>query len=290
MLRFSRLAADSWGVKRIGLVAIAALLLAGGESGALANQPVAGKSVVGGSRIGVAQVPFVVSVLTQRTLCTGSVVSPVRVVTAAHCVAPSGMRVRAGSASALAGGQEVAVSSVEVHPEYRRMRNGGLVNDIAVLTLAEPVGAPPIELADPALDAAMTALGAPAFAVGFGHGQVDARKKPKLGLLRAALQYSRPGLCARYKLPPATSFCTVGERWGAARAGGKRRSIRRSPCQGDSGGPLVGFSPSGPRLVGVASTVGGKRPRGFAWVRCGLQGQGAVYTRVSAFLAFVQGA
>ncbi|MGZ5412851.1 MAG: trypsin-like serine protease [Solirubrobacterales bacterium] len=63
-----------------------------------------------------------------------------------------------------------------------------------------------------------------------------------------------------------------------------------APCQGDSGGPLVGFSPSGPRLVGVASTVGGKRPRGFAWVRCGLQGQGTVYTRASAFLAFVQGA
>ena len=287
---FPRCAADVWGVKRTGLVAILVLLLACGGSAALAKSPVAGKSVVGGSRISVAQVPYVVSVLTERTLCTGSVVSPVRVVTAAHCVVPAQMRVRAGSASALAGGQEVAVSSVKVHPEYRRMRNGGLVNDIAVLTLAEPVGAPPIKLADPALDAAMTAAGVPAFAVGFGHGQVDARKKPQIGILRGALQFFRPGLCTRYKLPAATSLCTVGERWGAARTGDKRRSFRRSPCQGDSGGPLVGFSPSGPQLVGVASTVGGKRPRGFAWVRCGLQGQGAVYTRVSAFLDFIQGA
>ncbi|MGZ5348091.1 MAG: hypothetical protein ACXWGV_10910 [Solirubrobacterales bacterium] len=67
-------------------------------------------------------------------------------------------------------------------------------------------------------------------------------------------------------------------------------STQAHPARAIPGGPLVGFSPSGPRLVGVASTVGGKRPRGFAWVRCGLHGQETVYTRASAFLAFVQGA
>jgi secreted trypsin-like serine protease len=278
-------------VKRIALVIVASLLLVGGDAAALAKAPAAGKSVIGGSRMNVAQLPFIASVTTRRSLCTGSVISPVRVLTAAHCVdvAPN-MKVRTGSSSSFFGGQEVGVAEVRVHPGFRINRNGSATNDVAVLLLSQPVGAPPAELADPSSDFGMTVAGAPSLAAGFGQSQLDLRKRAKVGTLRAALQFSRPKRCRRYKLSLDTTLCTIGERFGSVKTGSKRRTTRRTACSGDSGGPLIGYSPSGPRLVGVASAVGGKSPRGFSWVNCGLESHATAYMRVSAYLSFIAGA
>jgi secreted trypsin-like serine protease len=279
--------ADTSIVKRFLPTAVAALVLVAGASTASAGAPVASKSVIGGAKLNVSQVPSIASVLTKRSLCTGSVIAPDRVLTAAHCVdsAPN-MRVRTSSASSFSGGQEVEVTEVVVHPEVRRVR-GGLLNDLAVLHLAEPVTAPPIVLSDAGVDAGMTLTGAPMLAAGYGQAQMDLRKKRKVGILRGVLQFARPHICRRVRLSLATTVCTNGERMGAVKTGSKGRATQRTPCHGDSGGPLIGYSPQGPRLVGVLSTGNSKRSRSFGWVECGIQGQGAAYIRVSAYLDFI---
>jgi trypsin len=288
-LMFGPSRADTSTVKRFLPTAVAALALLAGASPASAA-PVAGKSVVGGSKASVSQFPFVVSVITPRSLCTGSIVTATRVLTAAHCVSTAaGMSVRVGSDSSFRGGQRVGVETVTVHPGYRHLRGGGAVADIALLDLSEPVTATPAVLSTPETDQQMTVFRAPALAIGYGQSEVDVRKKRKVGVLRGALQFSRPKLCARASLPLAETICTVGERYGTAKTRRKSRAMRRSACHGDSGGPLIGYSPQGPQVIGVASTVGGKRPRGFEWVGCGLAGMGTNYIRVSAYLDFING-
>ena len=51
--------------------------------------------------------------------------------------------------------------------------------------------------------------------------------------------------------------------------------------------PASRTRPTGPRLLGVTS-YGGIYPNSFAFVACGLKGFPDVYTRVAAYLAFIQ--
>ena len=57
----------------------------------------------------------------------------------------------------------------------------------------------------------------------------------------------------------------------------------RSACPGDSGGPLVAATAGGPRLVGIVS-FGASNP----FLLCAEKGFPGVFTRVSAYLSFLQ--
>ena len=106
--------------------------------------PRAGKSVIGGTPASIDQWPFAAAVLTPTTLCTGTVISPTRVLTAGHCVGnPLTMTVRTGSTSAFFGGEALAVESVAFAPGFAH----GFENDLAILTLKTPTTATPIQVA-----------------------------------------------------------------------------------------------------------------------------------------------
>jgi secreted trypsin-like serine protease len=273
-------------IARVGGVALcASALIAAVAAGIADASPRAGKSVIGGLPASVEQWPFAAAVLTPTTLCTGTVISPTRVLTAGHCVGnPLTMTVRTLSTSAFTGGEASTVSSVAFAPGFNRT----FENDLAILTLKTPTSATPIQLATAAEDASYTQSGAPLAEAGFGNRNPLIVGKPRIGLLTTTNVFAR--FCP---LPP-WAICDSGRRIGTAfrRIGRKikKRNVKASVCSGDSGGPLVANTPAGPRLVGTAeaSTAPPSKRNPFFFVICGLKGYPSVHTRTLLYADFIQ--
>jgi secreted trypsin-like serine protease len=271
---------------RVGTVAFCAAALIGVLSGGIADaSPRATKSLIGGTPASIDQWSFAAAVLTPTTLCTGTVISPTRVLTAAHCVGnPLTMTVRTMSTSAFTGGEALSVSAVTFAPGFAH----SFQNDLAILTLNTPTTATPIQLASAAEDASYTQPGAPLAEAGFGNRNPLLIGKPRVGLLTATTVSAR-----RCPLPP-WAICDAGGKVGVAfrriKHKVKRRPVRRSICSGDSGGPLVANTPEGPRLVGTAeaSTAPPSKRNPFFFVICGLKGYPSVHTRSYPYADFIQ--
>jgi secreted trypsin-like serine protease len=275
LTRFARLAAA---------LLCAAALLGTTAVAASAKEPRARGSVIGGSAASLQEWGFTAAVIPPNTLCTGIVLSPVKVLTAAHCAGdPARLVVRTNSTSAFAGGQVSSVSSAAIAPGFA----GGFQNDLAMLTLTIPTTAPPIQLASAAEDATFTGVGAPLSVAGFGNRN-PLLGRGKVGILTAAdVQVQR---C----LLPAWAICDSGGRAGTVfrrlRARVVRRKVKKAVCSGDSGGPLVARTPAGPRLIGIAeASAGPRKPNPFFFVICGLKGFPSLHSRASSYLGFIQG-
>jgi secreted trypsin-like serine protease len=269
---------------RVGAVALCVGLIGGIAAGPAAAGPSARKSVIGGTVANLQQWGFTAAVLTPNTLCSGSVISPTRVLTTAHCVGnPATMIVRTNSTYAFAGGEAFGVSGVAFAPGWAH----SFVNDLAVLTLSSATNAPVVQLATPAEDASYTQGGAPLSVAGFGTRNPLIIGKPKVGLLTTT------NVTALGCPLPSWAICDTGGRAGVAfrklHDRIRHRRVNRGVCSGDSGGPLVANTPQGPRLVGIAeaSTAPPKR-NPFFFVRCGLKGFPSVHTRTFTYLDFIQ--
>lgn len=150
--------------------------------------------------------------------CTGAVVDPWVVVTAAHCAVLDPTAVVIGDDRA--SGREVAVATALSHPDFGY---AGLVDDLGLVVLAAPVSEPPV-----ALGATAPAVDATVRLVGFGATAVDgpAGRKHE-GVARIATV----GV-DELTLAPAPA----------------------APCHGDSGGPAFADLGAGEQLVGVVSS------------------------------------
>ena len=282
-------------LSRIARAGAAALCLTGlvGLLAATAAQakPLARRSVIGGAPASLQQWGFTAAVLTPTTLCSGSVISSTKVLTAAHCVGnPASMLVRTNSTSAFGGGQSSLVSSASFAPGYAH----GIENDLAVLTLRTPTTAPAIQPASPAEDLAYGQPGAGLSVAGFGNRNPIAVRKPQIGLLTAA------DVSAKRCAIPQFLVCDSGTRAGTAFVKLKRkvtrkrrlkhRRVQRTICSGDSGGPMVANTPAGPRLIGIAeaSTAPVSKRNPFYFVFCGLKGFPSLHSRAASYLGFIQ--
>jgi len=263
----------------------AGLIGALAASSAYAKQPRARASVIGGTAADLGQWGFAAAVLTRSSLCTGTVLSPSRVLTTAHCVGnPLTMTVRTSSTSAFFGGETRGVTSAAIAPGWAH----SFQNDLAVLSLSAPVSAPAIQLASPAEDASYTEIGAPLSVAGFGTRNPAIFGKPKVGVLTATNVFARP--CPL----PDWAICDSGGRSGLVafrrlRHRIKHRPVHRTICAGDSGGPLVANTPQGPRLIGIAEASSSPPKRNpFSFVHCGLKGYPSLHTRAFAYADFIQ--
>jgi len=216
--------------------------------------------VIGGERASIEANPWAVYLTDDRgaQFCGGTIVAPMKVLTAAHCAlgrSPSELRVVAGREDKLDrdSGVSVAVTDIWIHKQYISADEG---EDVAVLTLKKAVPYAPLpiaELSDRALYEPGTELRA------LGWGRTSENGKTSRYLLQAALPVLPDTYCAESypQFVRTDMFCAGYE-------GGKIDT-----CQGDSGGPIV----AGGKLVGVTSWGEG----------CARKGKPGVYVRIAKY-------
>ncbi|MFD9407263.1 serine protease [Streptomyces sp. NPDC059989] len=261
-----------------------ALTLAAGAAAApLAQMPQAAADsvVIGGKPVKVADSPWVVALASRDRFggtrggqfCGGVIVSPTRVLTAAHCLgrevlggpveAVPDFRVIAGRTELRASdGREIAVRGARVNPDYDPRSNSG---DLAVLELAESV---PAHYVLP-----LAGAGHPAYAPGteaavYGWGDTSGFGDYAYALRAAPVTVLSDEVCGRAYPGDADGQYRAESMVCAGDGGGGKDA-----CQGDSGGPLVAQG----RLIGLVS-----------WGRgCGRADSPGVYTRVAPLAGFV---
>ncbi|MGW3131351.1 trypsin-like serine protease [Streptomyces sp. NPDC001123] len=240
--------------------------------------------IIGGGTATIASAPWMAQLWYDGTdisfFCGGTVVSPTKILTAAHCVkdehgkaynwAAKGYVVT-GTASLpdgtdLHGGTVTRVARQWNHPSFSPTT---INNDIAVLTLAKPVKATPIKLTT-STDTASYRAGTSAKVYGWGRTSSTSDDISET-LKTATLPIQSDTTCSRYfgSLYTKTHMVCAGKPATGSDTGST------ATCNGDSGGPLV----VGGRIVGVVSW--GVTANG---VDCVVKGSYSVFTKVSTYV------
>jgi secreted trypsin-like serine protease len=279
------------------VAAALALLPAGAASAASAQAPGAQPRVINGVPGTAGQFPYLAALLDARRyasdgafqaqFCGGTLTTPTTIVTAAHCVvserggvtAPSAILVGFGTDLGSPGLRIVKVAAVTPNPAYDTK---SAANDVAVLTLAEPVtDIPPLIPVQPGELASLMKVGAPLEVAGWGNLSATGRDFPTVFRVGRLVLFpdASCGGGGEYVVngvrfegftsadaDAAVMFCAAGAENGK----------RIDSCQGDSGGPVIAGSGAAARLVGIVS-----------WgEECAAELPG-VYTRISAELDFL---
>jgi secreted trypsin-like serine protease len=191
--------------------------------------------------------------------CTGTVIAPNVVITAGHCHGDCSQRVFVGeNVERPENGMIIEVADAVRHPDYD---DAELMNDLAVLILAEDAAVAPRPLAEPGL---LEAAGTVRLA---GYGNTDVNSVGGYGI-RRLVDVPLASTDPKYGADADTEFVA-----GAP-------FLDRDSCNGDSGGPAYVASGDAWFLAGATS-----RATASAIRRCG---DGGIYTRISAFEDWVR--
>ncbi len=238
--------------------------------------------VLGGQAAQLSQVPYQAAFKAAGGFCGGSFIGPGHVLTAAHCLYDGNGRAASASEIELQQGsvtldgpdaRRFAVRRIHIAPGYDP---GRYDHDIAILELAQEAQVMFDDLATPAtpgLERRLTRTGSCVQASGFGESVAGSGAATKR-LQIVDMNLVEQAACAR-TLPSGQSL-NSGMLCAGLPEGGK------DTCRGDSGGALVVDTGGGvvPWLqVGVVSWGVGA---------CGRAGYYGVYTRVSAYLDWIE--
>ncbi|MFJ5261784.1 S1 family peptidase [Streptomyces sp. NPDC088387] len=252
-----------FGLTRARKTAVALAATAAAAATALAGAPAATAApspIVGGSTTTTTAYPFVMQITdaSQNQFCGGTLVTPTKVITAAHCMVgetTSSVRV-VGGRTYLNGtnGTVARVSRIWINPDYQTVTRG---DDVAVLTLSTAMPYTTARYVS-ASDTGVYATGATARVLGWGTTSENGSSSNQL---RTATVPTVSDSSCR------TSYGTRFVASDMVCAGYTQGGV--DTCQGDSGGPFL----IGGVLAGVTSW-------GDGCARAGLPG---VYTRLTTF-------
>jgi endonuclease G len=228
--------------------------------------------IVGGTRVPAGAFPECALVGDDdEFFCSGTLVHPRAVLSAAHCARggarPTRVRLACDTDVALGTEEEVRVLRTRVHPQYRP--DGA--NDVALLLLERPAKTPPAPRATTKELVKATSVQL----VGFGYDDPEAslgfgtkrQVNVPIGAMRRTPKQDLGALVDRLEFDPATEFV----------AG--RKKLGRDTCNGDSGGPAYVKVGARWKLAGVTS-----RATADAVRACG---DGGVYGRVDAHATWI---
>jgi endonuclease G len=261
---------------RLALAALACSLLpisatAAGDGAPVARKPTA--PVVGGDDAKSGAWPDVAAILFplssgDEPLCTGTLVAPTVVLTAAHCYdpldppLPDNVLIGTASLARPGDGETIAIKRAYVYP------SPDTTEDLAVLILARPSSRKPRQIAtgwarvDLVNGAAVSLV---------GYGAVNANGDDYINELQEGHTTITDAGCS------TSAGCNVGAQPdGELGAGG----MGIDTCPGDSGGPLYLMTSYGPVLAGVTS-----RSYDDAQVPCS---EGGIYVRPDKIIDWIE--
>jgi secreted trypsin-like serine protease len=240
--------------------------------------------IVGGTNVPNGEYPFMASLQERKNnqppakehFCSGTLIDPDSVLTAAHCAIDIKREVPAGKLRVVIGptvlssdqGQARGISSlsdISVHPRYNGVNS--VAYDAAVIELDRSVSFDPIELATAASQDRLEKPGRKVRIAGWGN---TIKQTPPFNLEPD----SHPNRM-RAAPVPLVSDARAKDIYGSSYvprlmvAAGKEG---KGACQGDSGGPMLTSTPKEPRQIGIISFGTG----------CGAQGYPVVYAEVNA--------
>ncbi|MFI9341151.1 S1 family peptidase [Streptomyces sp. NPDC052773] len=256
-----------FGLTRARKTAVAIAATAAAAATALTAAPAAvaaPQPIVGGTTTTTSAYPFMMQITdaSQNQFCGGTLVSPTKVVTAAHCMVgetTSSVRV-VGGRTYLNGtnGTVARVSKIWIHPNYTTATRG---EDVAVLTLSTAMPYATAKYVS-STDTSVYAAGTTARVLGWGTTSQNGSSSNQLRTATVPI-VSDTSCRSSY----GTDFVASEMVCAGYSSGGV------DTCQGDSGGPLL----VGGVLAGITSWGEG----------CAQAGYPGVYTRLTTFSSLV---
>ena len=250
-------------MKKIILLVVAMLLSLVLASAAFAQDVTI--QVVGGDGVPNGQYEFVAAVMdgpnpVRDTYCTGSLIDPTTVITAAHCAKGEpvdSMRVAVGKTDLSNPDLGVVrpVANKSIHPRYQDLCGGCF--DVAVLNFTNPVPYEPANIAPDALDVPKSS------AIVAGYGSVDKNGYIYRDRMQAGNVFIRHDDYSKNQWGPRfVKSIMIGA-----------ISDQVDTCFGDSGGPLFKMVNGQAEVLGATS---------FGSTPCGSNTKPGVYTELNA--------